>query len=254
MKTDPKHPARAQAAFTRLDLATVLLALTLCAAVVLPALASSRPRSQRVMCANNLRQIGQAFHLWGIDNGERPLVSSTAQPSPPANTRSTEALPFEVITTSGGTGAHPLSVNVWLHFSWLSNDLSSPALLLCPSDTGRPARDFSADPTGGYIHPNFANAATSYLLGHYGLNNPLTFVSTDRNLGYDASGTCSLLGQVRLISIPNSAVRWTAGLHNSSGNLLRREGSVEQLGSADIPRALGSPGYDNSSAHYITPR
>ena len=143
---------------------------------------------------------------------------------------------------------------MWLQFSWLSNELNSASILLCPSDTGRPSRDFSGDPNGGYIHPNFANAATSYLLGHHGLDNPLTFVSTDRNLGYDGPGTCSLLTQVRVIANPGFSARWTAGLHNFSGNLLRREGSVEQLGSADIPRALGSPGFDNSSAHYITPR
>ena len=252
MKTDPKHPARAQAAFTRLDLVAVLLALALCAAVVLPALAASRPRSHRVACVNNLRQIGGALQLWGNDHGDK--------------------LPFEVSYWEGGTmfiggsnggGGDPrlaaLALNVWFHFSWLSNELNSAAILLCPSDTGRPARDFSGDPNGGYIHPNFANAATSYTLGHYSLDNPLTFVSTDRNVGFDSSTSCTLLTQVRVIAnpgFPSSTVNWTAGLHNFSGNLLRRDGTVEQLGTSDFNRAIGlSPtGQGNASAHYITPR
>ena len=229
-----------QAAFTRLDLLCVLLALSLCAAVVLPALASSRPRSQRVMCANNLRQIGQAFHLWGDDQGNR--------------------LPFEMPTAAGGTALHLLAVNVWLHYSWLSNELNSAAVLLCPSDTGRPARDFSADPAGGYLHPNFANAATSYILAHGRASSPLNVVSADRNIGYDGSGGCSIFRQSRVINTAGGAstsfARWTAGLHSFSGNLLRRDGSVVQSGRDDLARTVAEGGdiQDNGSFHYIAPR
>ena len=160
-----------QAAFTRIELVAVLLVLSLGAAVILPALASNRPRSQRVLCASNLRQIGQAFNLWGNDHGDR--------------------LPYNVALTDGGTLRHPLAVNPWLHFSWMSNELSSPAILLCPSDTGRPARDFSADPNGGYLHPNFANAATSYALSHGEDGAGRTIISFDRNMGNEGTLGCS---------------------------------------------------------------
>ena len=225
-------------AFTRLDLVAVLLVLALCAAVMLPALASSRPRSQRVICANNLRQIGSALQLWGSEHGEK--------------------LPFEVATVDGGTALHPLAVNVWLHFSWLSNELNSAAILLCPSDTGRPARDFSADPNGGYLHPNFANAATSYVLAHSGASMNLDVISLDRNASYDFPGDCSRFRRSRGINVPSGAAssiaRWTAGLHNFSGNMLRRDGSVEQIGNADFIRSLSSIAGDFSTVHYITPR
>ena len=240
MKTELKHTARAQAAFTRLDLVAVLLVLSLCAAVVLPALASSRPRSQRVACANNLRQIGSAFQLWGSEHGEK--------------------LPFEVATVDGGTALHPLAVNVWLHFSWLSNELNSAAILLCPSDAGRPARDFSTDPNGGYLHPNFANAATSYFLAHGGANSPINVISADRNVSYDFSGNCSLFQRSRVIDTSRggsaSLARWTTDLHGFSGNLLRRDGSVIQAGKDDLASTVADDGYpaDNGSFHYISPR
>ena len=71
-------------AFTRAELLVILAVLTLLALVVLPALANTRPRSARVICANNLRQIGMAMQLWGNDHGDRP--------------------PYEVELADGGVG------------------------------------------------------------------------------------------------------------------------------------------------------
>jgi competence protein ComGC len=129
-------------AFTRAELLVILAVLSLLALIVLPALANTRPRSARVICANNLRQIGVGMQLWGNDHDDQP--------------------PWEVRLEQGGTYQHPLAPNTWLHFAWLSNELASPKLLLCPADSGKAAYDFTGDPLGGYLHPNFANRATSY--------------------------------------------------------------------------------------------
>ena len=229
-----------QRAFTRLDLIAVLLVLSLGAAVILPALASNRPRSQRVLCANNLRQIGQGFNLWGNDHGDR--------------------LPYNVALTDGGTLRHPLAVNPWLHFSWMSNELSSPAILLCPSDTGRPARDFSADPNGGYLHPNFANAATSYALSHGEDGAGRTIISFDRNMGNEGTLGCSVFARawyvgVSIFAAASSALRWDDRLHVASGNILRLEGHVDQVSNAGLPSAFTSPADDNNgNKHFISPR
>ena len=236
-----KTLARAsQAAFTRLDLLATLLVLALCAAVMLPALASNRPRSHRVLCASNLRQIGNAFNLWGSDHGDR--------------------IPYTVALNEGGTALHPLGVNPWLHFSWISNELSTPAILLCPSDTGRPARDFSADPNGGYLHPNFANAATSYALSHGEYGSGLTMVSFDRNLGYDAIGNCPFFSRVWFLGVnwtlpPSPNLRWDDKLHVASGNILRLGGHVDQVSNAGLPSAFTFPTDDNNGTkHFIKPR
>src|SRR6185436_10273851 len=148
----PKGARSANTGFTFVDLLAVLAVVVLLSALAGPVLANPRLRSDRVVCANNLRQIGMAMQLWANDHGD--------------------AIPPEVSLTDGGTFGHPLAANVWLHFSWLSNELRSAQTLFCPSDRGQPARDFGGAPDRGYVHPNFANRATSYLLLHPNTGSP----------------------------------------------------------------------------------
>src|ERR1043165_8711614 len=61
---------RTNHAFTRLELLFAIIAFGL---VLLPAislLASSASGSQRVVCFNNLRQIGRAFQTWAGDHND----------------------------------------------------------------------------------------------------------------------------------------------------------------------------------------
>jgi len=237
MKTGLNRRRRADG-FTRAELFAVMAGLLLLTAIVLPALASPRVRSQRVSCANNLRQIGAANQLWGNDHGDLP--------------------PYAVAVADGGTRAHALAVNTWLHFSWISNELASPMVLLCPSDTGRPARDFTGDPSGGYVHPNFANRATSYFISHIATGSSARYLTGDRNLNYDAltSGCNFFVGPV-FASNRGSPVspRWSAGLHNQAGNVLAWDGRVDQLSNPQLQQNLqGLYLEDASSFHFITPR
>ena len=229
-----------QAAFTRIELVAVLLVLTLCAVVMLPALASSRPRSQRVICANNLRQIGNAFHVWGNDYGDIP--------------------PYAVSVADGGTKVHPLAVNPWLHFSWVSNELASPRVLLCPSDSGRSAETWSGSPTDGYLHPTFANNATSYFLSHaHGTGKgvwPETFLLGDRNVGGSRRSSGDVFfGQ----SLDLNDLRvgwWTNGLHGPMGNIFRNDGAVLQLSDPEFRAATAfpQPGKEFALWQFIIPR
>ena len=226
-------------AFTRVELAALLAVLALAAIVILPALAGPRQRSERVTCANNLRQVGAAFQLWGNDHDD--------------------LTPQEVPVAEGGTRQHPLAVNVWLHFSWLSNELNSAAVLFCPSDSGRPARDFTGDPTGGYVHPNFANRATSYFVAH--LYNsfpgvPNSVLAGDRNVSGQSPSTCSRFNTAQSDSrSPPPILSWATNLHNKSGNLLRLDGRVEQDSIAELRAAIRPDLSDSGgSFHFIIPR
>lgn len=225
------------AAFTRVDLTCLLAALAALAFVVGPSLAGTQPRSHRLICANNLRQIGLAMQLWSHSHEDQPM--------------------FEVSTNAGGTRLHVLAPNAWLHFSWISNELVSPQWLLCPSDTGRPARDFSADPAGGYVHPNFANRATSYFLSHAFNPSPAALAAGDRNVGFDATSSCSRFQNVARVTVRpavSSSFRWTNGLHEAAGNVLHLDGSVEQLSNTGLARSVFDAGADNGNFHFITPR
>ena len=212
-------------AFTRAELLVALAVGALLLAVVLPALANNRWRSDRVTCANNLRQIGVALQVWGNDHRDQ--------------------IPWHVEIADGGTRLHPLSANTWFHFAWLSNELASPRLAFCPSDTGKTARDFSGDPTGGYLHPNFRNQATSYFLNAHPYNPTFSgnqMVAGDRNIPMEPGGSgCSMLAAVSFTSEcpPNPAFGWTNGLHKShAGNLLMFDGQVEQANNDELRSAM----------------
>lgn len=234
----PSADAAPHGAFTRLEFAALLAALALLAVVALPALAGPRPRSQRVQCANNLRQIVAATQLWGNDHGDR--------------------VPWEVALGDGGTKLHALAVNPWLHFSWLSNGLASPVVLLCPSDTGRPAQEFSTDPAKGYLHANFANRATSYFLSHSRNGLASGLMAGDRNLGFDATanGCSTFTTALNLLTRPTTpAFAWNTNLHDRAGNIVRLDGRVDQFSNAELRADIQAMPFDDSgNSHYIAPR
>jgi hypothetical protein len=95
--------------------------LILLPAMLLPALARAQGQAQSATCANNLMGIGLAFKTWAIDNHDQ--------------------FPFNVSTNSGGTlelcapGPDGYDRNAALHFMVMSNELSTPRVLVCPSDS-----------------------------------------------------------------------------------------------------------------------
>ena len=233
-------PTKGANAFTRVELTAVLAVLALVVIVILPVLAGPQQRSSRVTCANNLRQIGTAFQVWGNDHDD--------------------LTPQEVPVAAGGTRQHPLAANTWLHFSWLSNELNSPVLLFCPTDSGQPARDFTGDPAGGYVHPNFASRATSYFVAHiYNANPgpPDAPLAADRNVVWDTVGGCSRFNNAQSVNrFPSaSIVAWTTNLHVRSGNMVRLDGRVEQLSITELREALRPPLFEpGGTLHFVIPR
>jgi|ERR1035437_3206602 hypothetical protein len=87
-------------------------------------------RYKRISCVNNLKQIGLAFKTWAIDNDDQ--------------------FPFNVSTNAGGTmeycarGTNGFDSNAAQHFQVMSNELSTPRILVCPKDWSRkPATVFA---------------------------------------------------------------------------------------------------------------
>jgi len=225
-------------AFTRAELLITLAVLSLLVAIVLPALAHDRARSARIICANNLRQIGAGFQLWGNDHGDQP--------------------PWEIAPADGGTKLHPLGVNAWLHFSWISNELNSARVLLCPSDSGRLADDFSFNPVGGYLNANYRQNSTSYFLSHAFNGGQSVMFAGDRNLITELSGSgCTVFPQVNSV-FSDRLEGWNTNLHNQAGNIVRLDGRVNQYSNEELRSAvrldpIGDRG-DRSALHILKPR
>src|SRR4026208_1900942 len=91
-------------AFTRTGLLFCGCGLAFLLAMALSVSGSNTSDSRRAVCANNLRQIGRAFHIWGSDHDD--------------------LLPWQIssITTgAGGTSGPNLALNAWWHYSLISN-------------------------------------------------------------------------------------------------------------------------------------
>src|SRR5262249_34461126 len=98
---------------TVLELVIVILCLFLLAAISLPYFVRSRTPACRINCTNNLKQIGLAFRTWALDNGDK--------------------YPMSVSVTNGGTMELVGSRLVFPHFLVMSNELSTPKVLVCPA-------------------------------------------------------------------------------------------------------------------------
>jgi hypothetical protein len=108
---------------------SIVISLLILPALLLPALARAKERAQSINCVNNMKQIGLAFRVWGLDH------EST--------------FPFNVSTNSGGTmeasspGPDGFDQNPVPHFQVLSNQLNSTKVLVCVADASKhPAIDF----------------------------------------------------------------------------------------------------------------
>jgi hypothetical protein len=207
-------------AFSRVELLAVLAGAMLLSLVALPALARTRPRSDRVICANNLRQIGMGFQLWGNDHQDQP--------------------PWELprVGPGGSSGGSGLNVNDWFHFASISNELTSARVLLCPSDSGRLAKDFSTSPDGGYLSPNFRNYATSYFLTHAFEGGQFAMFAGDRNFQTpNGVAGCTRFPQVTVASQLNLP-GWDTNLHKEAGNIVRLDGRVNQYSNGELRAAV----------------
>src|SRR5881397_3754938 len=142
--SQPSRPSPDGGAFTRLELVALLAALFLLALVVLPVLGGGKAKSQVAVCVNNLRLIGRAILTWDTEHGDT---------DPWRWPRSPEILASGIFN------------NAWYEYLLMSNELATARILVCPSDTRRPARDFTFSPDGGFLNAAYRNQSVSYFLG-----------------------------------------------------------------------------------------
>jgi prepilin-type N-terminal cleavage/methylation domain-containing protein/prepilin-type processing-associated H-X9-DG protein len=124
--------------FTLIELLVVIAVISILASMLLPALAKSKGRAHTISCANNLRQIGLATHVYVLDH-EEDLPQSRHQ----SNTWVASIAPY-----AGATNIYrcPKDEHLTRLHSYVINDFLLPGAVTgqnfqridavpCPTDT-----------------------------------------------------------------------------------------------------------------------
>ncbi len=163
--------------------------------LVLPALSRGHRHDPALKCASNLKNIGLAHRIFATDNSDQ----------------------FPYAVYSNQVAAADLTAAIY--FGLLSNELSTPRILICRADESRGAANSWTD-----LH----STNISYFAG---LNadeaRPESILGGERNL--TMSGMPIQAGVARATNMGRLA--WGGHLHGGRSSIVRADGSVQLLAS-----------------------
>src|SRR5438552_1305622 len=153
MKLRKQASNSGEKALTRTEALVVAVVLAFLVLMFLPTANHPRVSASRIRCVNNLKQVGLAFRIFATDHNDK--------------------FPTRTSTNEDGSIKYLPNSEIYRYFQSLSNELNTPVLLVCPSDTRREATNFAA----------LRNINISYFIDlDASATNPQSLLAGDRNL------------------------------------------------------------------------
>jgi prepilin-type processing-associated H-X9-DG protein len=214
--------SRQQAAFSKLDLLVMVLAVVGIGLVIVPQLTRGRAIGCRTVCSNNLKQVGLAFRIWAGDNNDQ--------------------FPFQIPVTNGGAMELAEMGSAYAVFLVMSNELNTPHVLRCPeeSDPNRKRATTFTVPAGPGATLLTPTNNISYFVGLDAADgSPQTILSGDDHFNIGKAKPKPGL----LLAPTNAAVAWRNERHPQRGYVAFADGSVHDLDTPNFRAALIKTGF-----------
>ena len=257
-----KRFAKSLRAFTLIELLVVIAIIAILAALLLPALAAAKKKAQRIQCINNLKEICVAFRLWEGDNNNQYPMSVSMQNGGASQAKGNTAGGTASLQSANYIPSSSTAKGVFAMFFVMSNELSTPKILACPSEYS--ANHNTATSWLQTLTPNPLNLiffnndmSVSYFVGVDADEGfPQMFLVGDHNMAFLVNGTEPESGDSKIFGDTLSAVEsvgtnWTSAsvgpcfadnMHTKVGDVALTDGSAASYTRSSLQSALSSTG------------